>query len=323
MIEITPENARQYLTEQGFIPAESQPEIEALGWGISNVVMKVTLAGECFVFKQALPKLRVKDDWPFDRRRIFIERDCIAYLGAMLPLGSVPCVRFSDDEHFVFGMSCAPPDGVLWKHALLEGQIDCMVAEGERYRLATEGKVYDAPSLVDLLATWVDRYPIASIEDGLAQDDWEGFEKLTNRLGNVVQLIGDDLFTTNPARVKRGIGEGVANAVLVKMNQIGTLTETLQVIELAQRAGYRTIISARSGESEDSSIADLAVATGAGQIKVGSVAQSERLAKYNQLLHIEETLGSRATLGSIYRTGQTSHGKRAVGESSVRDTNGR
>jgi enolase len=175
--------------------------------------------------------------------------------------------------------------------------------DGERYRLTTEGKDYDAPALVDLLATWVERYPIVSIEDGLAEDDWAGWKTLTNRLGNAVQLIGDDLFTTNPARVERGIREGVANAVLVKMNQIGTLTETLQVIGLARRAGYQTVISARSGESEDSSIADLAVATGAGQIKVGSVAQSERLAKYNQLLRIEEWLGSRATLGSIPKPG--------------------
>ena len=129
MIEITPENARQYLTDQGFIPAGSEPAIEPLGWGISNVVMKVTLADDCFVFKQALPKLRVKDDWPFDRRRIFIERDCMAYLGRLLLQGSVPCVRFSDDENYVFGMSCAPSVGVLWKQALLEGQIDCTVAE--------------------------------------------------------------------------------------------------------------------------------------------------------------------------------------------------
>jgi 5-methylthioribose kinase len=129
LIEITHENARQYLTDRGFIPAGSEPEIDALGWGISNVVMKVTLEDECFVFKQSLPKLRVKDDWPFDRRRIFIERDCMVYLGAMLPPGTVPCVRFSDDENYVFGMSCAPSDGVLWKQALMEGQIDCTVAE--------------------------------------------------------------------------------------------------------------------------------------------------------------------------------------------------
>jgi enolase len=166
--------------------------------------------------------------------------------------------------------------------------------DGERYRLATEGEVYDAPSLVELLAGWVKRYPIVSIEDGLAEDDWEGWKTLTARLGGSVQLIGDDLFTTNPERLDRGIGEDVANAVLVKMNQIGTLTETLQVVDLAKRAGYRTVISARSGESEDSSIADIAVATNAGQIKIGSIAQSERLAKYNQLLRIEEQLGDRA-----------------------------
>jgi enolase len=166
--------------------------------------------------------------------------------------------------------------------------------DGERYQLTTEGEAYDATSLVELLAGWVAQYPIVSIEDGLAEDDWEGWKTLTARLGGAVQLIGDDLFTTNPERVQRGIGEGVANAVLVKMNQIGTLTETLQVVELAQRAGYRSVISARSGESEDSSIADIAVATTAGQIKIGSVAQSERLAKYNQLLRIEEELGDRA-----------------------------
>lgn len=129
MIEITLENARQYLVDRGFIPAGSEPEIEPLGWGISNVVMKVTLADECFVFKQSLPKLRVSDDWPFDRTRIFIERDCMDYLWRMLPPDTVPSVRFSDEENYVLGMSCAPPGGVLWKQALLEGQIDGMVAE--------------------------------------------------------------------------------------------------------------------------------------------------------------------------------------------------
>jgi enolase len=164
-----------------------------------------------------------------------------------------------------------------------------------QYRLATENREYDAPALVDLLASWVDEYPIVSIEDGLAEDDWKGWRALTKRLGARVQLVGDDLFTTNRQRLQRGIQEGVANAVLVKMNQIGTVTETLQVIQDAQRAGYQTVVSARSGETEDSSMADLAVATNAGQIKVGSVAQSERLAKYNQLLRIEEELGARAT----------------------------
>lgn len=133
-------------------------------------------------------------------------------------------------------------------------------------------------------------YPVRSIEDGLAEDDWEGWKYLTELIGSDAQLIGDDLFVTNVARLKRGIQAGVANAVLVKVNQIGTLTETVEVIETARSAGYRTVISARSGETEDCTIADLAVGTGAGQIKIGSVARSERLAKYNQLLRIEEQL---------------------------------
>ena len=166
--------------------------------------------------------------------------------------------------------------------------------EQGRYDLASEGRMCDASELIDLLAGWVADYPIVSIEDGLAEDDWAGWRELTDRLGGAVQLVGDDLFTTNPQRVRQGIGQGIANAVLVKMNQIGTLTETLEVIRLAQEAGYRTVISARSGETEDSTIADLAVATSAGQIKIGSLAQSERLAKYNQLLRIEEALGADA-----------------------------
>src|SRR5262249_54367460 len=141
------------------------------------------------------------------------------------------------------------------------------------------------------LSDWVNRYPIVSIEDGLAEDDWTGWQKITAELGSRVQLVGDDLFTTNRDRLRRGIDEKVANAVLIKPNQIGTLTETLEVMALAHSAGYRTIVSARSGETEDSTIADLAVATAAGQIKIGSLARSERLAKYNQLLRIEEELG--------------------------------
>jgi enolase len=141
----------------------------------------------------------------------------------------------------------------------------------------------------------VDRHPIVSIEDGMAEDDWEGWQQLTARLGSRVQLIGDDLFCTNSARLAEGIRRGVANSVLIKLNQIGTLTETLDVIAQARAAGYRTVISARSGETEDTTIADLAVATGAGQIKIGSVARSERLAKYNQLLRIEEALGTSAS----------------------------
>jgi enolase len=158
-----------------------------------------------------------------------------------------------------------------------------------RYRL--EGEHRDASGMAALLSEWVDDLPIFSIEDGMAEDDWAGWRQLTDTLRNRVQLIGDDLFVTNPTRLERGINDKVANAILIKLNQVGTLTETLQVIEQARAAGYRPVISARSGETEDSTIADLAVATGAGQIKIGSVARSERLAKYNQLLRIEEQLG--------------------------------
>ena len=156
------------------------------------------------------------------------------------------------------------------------------------------GRVLDADGMTALLERWVNQYPIVSIEDGLAEDDWDGWRTLTAALGGRVQLIGDDLFVTNPERLRRGIDAGVANAVLVKVNQIGTLTEALDVVRLARAAGYRAVISARSGETEDSTLADLAVATGAGQIKIGSVARSERLAKYNQLLRIEEEMGSDA-----------------------------
>ncbi|MSP13497.1 MAG: phosphopyruvate hydratase [Chloroflexi bacterium] len=164
--------------------------------------------------------------------------------------------------------------------------------EDNRYHLASEHQVYNADEMVALLETWVEQYPILSIEDGLAEDDWEGWQTLTNRLGSKVQILGDDLFTTNAIRLRQGIQRKVGNAILVKMNQIGTLSETLAVVDLARRAGYRPVISARSGETEDSTLADLAVATNAGQIKIGSLAQSERLAKYNQLLRIEEELGS-------------------------------
>jgi enolase len=160
------------------------------------------------------------------------------------------------------------------------------------YRLASEGRDCRSEELVEVLAELVARYPIVSIEDGLAEDDWEGWQRLTARIGDRVQLIGDDLFATNLERVERGIASGAANAVLVKMNQIGTLTETMTVVQRAREAGMRTILSARSGDTEDAALADIAVATNAGQIKVGSLAQSERLAKYNQLLRIEEELGA-------------------------------
>jgi enolase len=161
--------------------------------------------------------------------------------------------------------------------------------EGGLYRLKDQRM--SATSMSALLTDWADRYPILSIEDGMAEDDWAGWKTLTESLGNRVQLIGDDLFVTNPRRLAQGIAGGVANCVLVKVNQIGTLTETFAVIEQARNAGYRCVVSARSGETEDTTIADLAVATGVGQIKIGSVARSERLAKYNQLLRIEEQMG--------------------------------
>jgi enolase len=168
--------------------------------------------------------------------------------------------------------------------------------DGQYYLDGPEGGL-SPDIMVAVLEHWCGTYPLWSIEDGLAEDDWASWKQLTTKLGRRVQLIGDDLFVTNPERLRRGIAEGVANSVLVKVNQIGTLTETLEVIALARTAGYRPVISARSGETEDSTIADLAVATAAGQIKIGSVARSERLAKYNQLLRIEEDLGASAFAG--------------------------
>ena len=172
------------------------------------------------------------------------------------------------------------------------------------YDLPHRGPI-GAPELVHLLEDLVDSYPLVSIEDGLGEDDWEGWALLTRKLGARVQLIGDDLFTTDLGRVERGIDESVANAVLVKMNQIGTLTETIAVVERARDAGYETVVSARSGETEDPFIADLAVATAAAQIKIGSLAQSERLAKYNQLLRIEEELGPTAVFAGAGVLGHT------------------
>jgi enolase len=163
------------------------------------------------------------------------------------------------------------------------------------YHLRSTGdEVLDTAGMIALLEHWVKQYPIVSIEDGLAEDDWEGWSLLTERLGRSVQLIGDDLFATQPQRLRQGIERGAGNAVLIKLNQVGTLSETLDTLYLARQNGYRTIISARSGETEDTTIADLAVATAAGQIKIGSVARSERLAKYNRLLRIEDQLGPRA-----------------------------
>jgi enolase len=166
---------------------------------------------------------------------------------------------------------------------------------GGRYRLARERTVRTSEEMVAFYESLCDRYPIVSIEDGLGEEDWGGWGVLTRRLGQRIQLVGDDLFVTNPAIIQQGIKNGIANAVLVKLNQVGTLTETMQAVELAKRAGYGTIISHRSGETEDTFIADLAVAMNAGQIKTGSLARGERTAKYNQLLRIEEELGNAAS----------------------------
>ncbi len=163
-----------------------------------------------------------------------------------------------------------------------------------KYELAREGRTLTASEMVGLYEQWIGEYPIITIEDGLAEDDWAGWAELTQRLGKRVQLVGDDLFVTNTARLARGIGEGVGNSILIKLNQIGTLTETLAAIEMAAHAGYTSVISHRSGETEDTTIADLAVATNAGQIKTGAPARSERVAKYNRLMAIEAALGPAA-----------------------------
>lgn len=163
-----------------------------------------------------------------------------------------------------------------------------------RYHLEGEGKAFTSDEFVELLASWVERYPILSIEDGCAEDDWAGWKRLTERVGDKCQLVGDDLFVTNTSRLSQGISQNIGNSILVKVNQIGTLTETFDAIEMAQRARYTAVISHRSGESEDSTIADLAVATNAGQIKTGAPSRTDRVAKYNQLLRIEDQLGEAA-----------------------------
>jgi enolase len=175
--------------------------------------------------------------------------------------------------------------------------LDCAATEYFRdgaYRMEGEGTVLTPAENADYLAALARDYPIASIEDGMAEDDLEGWKALTQAIGDRIQLVGDDLFVTNPKRLAMGIGQGLANSILVKVNQIGTLTETLEAVEMAHRAGYTSVMSHRSGETEDTTIADLAVATNCGQIKTGSLARSDRLAKYNQLIRIEEELGSMA-----------------------------
>ena len=172
-------------------------------------------------------------------------------------------------------------------------------AKKKRYELKAEGKSLTSTQMVDYYEALVKEYPILSIEDGHAEDDWKGWKEMTDRLGDKIQIVGDDLFVTNTKRLARGIREGVTNSILIKLNQIGTLTETLNAIAMAQRAGFTAVVSHRSGETEDASIADVVVATNAGQIKTGSASRSDRLAKYNQLLRIEEELGAQSSYAGL------------------------
>ncbi len=167
-------------------------------------------------------------------------------------------------------------------------------AETKKYNLEAEGKALSSDEMIDFYAGLCDRYPIISIEDGLSEDDWKGWQKFTERMGSRIQIVGDDLFVTNSKRLARGIKEGSANSILIKLNQIGTLTETLNTIDMAHRAGFTAVVSHRSGETEDTTISDVVVATGAGQIKTGSLCRTDRICKYNQLLRIEEQLGRQA-----------------------------
>jgi enolase len=193
-----------------------------------------------------------------------------------LILQAIEQAGYTAGEQFAIGLDCASSE--FYKDGLY-------VLEGEG------GVRLTAQQWTDMLATWVDKYPIISIEDGMAEGDWDGWKTLTERLGKKVQLVGDDLFVTNTKIFKEGIDKGIANSILIKINQIGTLSETFAAIEMAKRAGYTAVISHRSGETEDSTIADIAVGLNAGQIKTGSMSRSDRMAKYNQLLRIEEDLG--------------------------------
>jgi enolase len=190
-------------------------------------------------------------------------------------LQAIEAAGYRPGEQIALGLDCASSE---------------FFKEG-RYHLEAEGQVLEAGAWTDILASWCDKYPIISIEDGMAEGDWDGWRQLTDKLGSRVQLVGDDLFVTNTKILKEGIDKKIANSILIKINQIGTLTETFAAIEMAKRANYTAVISHRSGETEDSTIADIAVGTNAGQIKTGSLSRSDRMAKYNQLLRIEEDLG--------------------------------
>ena len=204
----------------------------------------------------------------------------------------------TNDEPFVYLMEAVRAagftPGVDFMFAMDPATSECYNRETGLYELKGEGRTLTSDQMVDYWEDLVSRYPIISIEDGLAEEDWDGWQKLTERIGGKVQLVGDDLFVTNTSRLAKGIELGAANAILIKVNQIGTLTETLDAIEMAKRAGYAAVVSHRSGETEDTTIADLAVAVNAGQIKTGAPARTDRVAKYNQLLRIEDALGDSA-----------------------------
>jgi len=185
--------------------------------------------------------------------------------------------------------------------------MDCAASEffkNGKYHLKSEKKTLSADAMVDYYEMLIDKYPVLSIEDGLAEQDWKGWEMMTDRLGGTIQIVGDDIFVTNPEIFSKGIDEGIANAILIKLNQIGTLTETLDAIEMAKQNGYMTIISHRSGETEDTFISDLVVGVNGGQIKTGSMSRSDRIAKYNQLIRIEEELGAAALFSDFLFTAE-------------------
>jgi len=196
------------------------------------------------------------------------------------------------DKDFAIAMDCASSE-----------LFDEGGKKGYKFWKSNPDKLFTAEQMVDIFAGWVEKYPIISIEDPLDQDDWDGYQKMTARLGEKIQIVGDDFFVTNPKRLKDGIAKGCCNSILIKVNQIGTLTETFEAVQMAQKAGYTAVLSHRSGETEDSTIADIAVATNCGQIKTGSASRTDRMAKYNQLLRIEEALGANAVypgLGAFY-----------------------
>jgi len=196
-----------------------------------------------------------------------------------LILRAIEAAGYTPGQDVVLGLDCAASE---------------FFKEG-KYRLASEKLELDAKGMTDYLAALVDKYPIVSIEDGMGEGDWEGWKVLFDKLGEKIQIVGDDIFVTNPKILREGIRKGIANAILIKVNQIGTLTETFATVEMAERAGWTNVISHRSGETEDATIADIAVGLNAGQIKTGSLSRSERIAKYNQLLRIEEDLGEAAS----------------------------